>query len=94
MKKASNLQITELYLIKADWHRTFMGTISREKTPEDKDIIYGKVTVLEGRMWAMGETEEQLGACLDDMCKLKLDHGLHSTPERVEIIAETLFFLN
>ena len=38
-KKLPDLEIIELYLVKADWHRTFMAQITREKTKDGKEII-------------------------------------------------------
>jgi len=93
-KKLPNIQITELFLIKADWHRTFMGQIVREQTEDNKEIIRGNVTVNEGKIWSVAETEETLGNYLDDICTLKLDYGLHASCGIRETIAGTAFFLN
>jgi hypothetical protein len=93
-KKLPNIQITELFLIKADWHRTFMGQIVRENTEDGKEIIRGNVTVNEGKIWSVAESEEVLGNYLDDICTLKLDYGLHASCGISEEVAGTPFFLN
>ena len=94
MEKLRNIQITELFLVKADWNRTFMGQIIREKIEDGKDIIRGTVIVNEGKIWSVGETEEELGNRLDDICTMKLDHKLHENPGKMDVIAENLFSLN
>ena len=81
-KLPSNIEITELMLVKAgdDFTRTFMGEIYRETTIDGNPIVRGKVVVNEGKIWAAGETQEELGKYLDDICTLKLDHNLHLIP--------------
>jgi hypothetical protein len=95
-KKLPDLQITELYLVKADWHRTFMAQIVRDKTTDGEDIIRGSVVVNEGKIWCVSESgsEEELGMFLDDICSLKLDYGLHEKPGITIKIAGVDFFLN
>lgn len=82
MKKKStaidNLIITELMLVKADWHRTFVAEIYRETTSEGVSIVRGSVVVNEGRILAVGTTQEELGKYLDDLCIMKLDIGIHA----------------
>lgn len=93
-KKLQDLQFTELYLVKADWNRTYMAQITREKSADGKDIIRGNVVIDEGMVWSMAETEEELGEYLDDICVLKLDHNLHSTAGVIIQILGIDFFLN
>lgn len=78
-KKSLDLQITELFLVKADWHRTFMAQIIREKDADGTEVIRGSVIIIEGRAWSLAYTEDELGKYLDDICILKLDHNLHSS---------------
>jgi hypothetical protein len=93
-QRPPNIQIQELFLVKADWERTFMGMIRRETDESDNEIIYGKVTVQEGYILCAASTEEDLGSKLDTICKLKLDCGLHdSLPPRIKIL-NAIFFLN
>ena len=95
-KKLPDLQITELYLVKADWHRTFMAQIVRDKTTDGEDIIRGSVVVNEGKIWCVAESgsDEELGMFLDDICSLKLDYGLHEKAGITLKIAGEDFFLN
>jgi len=71
-KKLPDLQITELFLVKADWNRTFMAEIIREKTENGTDIIRGSVVINEGKVWSLAGNEEELGTYLDDICIMKL----------------------
>jgi hypothetical protein len=93
-KKLPDLQITELYLVKADWHRTFMAQIVRDKTNDGEDIIRGSVVVNEGKIWCFAKSgsEEELGKFLDGICLMKLDMGLHSScGVTVKVFGEDLF---
>ena len=87
MKKLPNIEINELFLVKADWNRTFVGQIIREETPEGQIINRGNVVVNEGKIWSIGKTQDELGSNLDDICTLKLDHNLHGN-EGKSIILE------
>ena len=93
-KKLPDLQITELFLVKADWHRTFMASIIRDTTEDHKEIIRGTVVINEGKAWSVGSSEDELGKYLDEICTMKLDHDLHvSAGVTTQIFGED-FFLN
>ena len=94
IEKLPDIQITELFLVKADWNRTFMGQIIRETTSDGQEIIRGNVTINEGKAWSAGNSEEELGNYLDDICTMKLDYNLHGNPGMRESIAGSEFFLN
>lgn len=84
MKKLPNIEINELFLVKADWNRTFIGQIIREQTEDGQVINRGTVVVNEGKIWSTGETQDELGNNLDDICTLKLDHDLHGNEGRTK----------
>ena len=90
MKKTSKIQITELFLVKADWHRTFLGEIIRE-TIDDKEFVRGTVIINEGQAWSTGCSQEDLANNLDYICTLKLDKNLHGNPGVTSTIAGTPF---
>jgi hypothetical protein len=94
MKKKPTLVMTELFLVKADWNRTFMGAIVREKTEDGKDFVRGSVIINEGLIWGTAETEEELAKNLDEITIMKLDKGLHNCPGHRELIGGRAFFLN
>ena len=94
MKKASKIEITELFLVKADMNRCFLGEIIRETTPEGNELVRGSVVICEGKAWSTGNSQEDLASNLDNICTLKLDHNLHGNPGVREIIAGTSFNLN
>jgi hypothetical protein len=91
MKKLPTIEISELFLVKADWNRTFVGQIIRKTDEDGLSINLGNVTVNEGKIWSKAETQEELGNNLDDICTLKLDHNLHNSCGVTSILAETLF---
>ena len=86
--------INELFLVKADWNRTFMGQIIRENNEDGNNIVRGNVVVNEGKIWSIGANENELGKNLDDICTLKLDYNLHNSSGINIIIADEPFFLN
>ena len=59
-KNYRNLQITELYLVKADWNRTFMAQIIREKTEDGKEIIRGNVLSTKGKHGPLADQKMNL----------------------------------
>ncbi|HEY5123628.1 MAG TPA: hypothetical protein VIK14_07825 [Ignavibacteria bacterium] len=93
-KKLPQIQITELFLIKADWDRTYLGQILRENTEDRKSVVHGSVVVNEGKAWSSAETQDELVKYLDDLCVMKLDMGLHLNPGVRDKIFDTDFFLN
>jgi hypothetical protein len=93
-KKLPEIEIIEFFLVKADWHRTFMAQIVRDKTTDGQDIIRGSVVVNEGKIWCVAGSEEELGNYLDDICIMKLDYGLHEKAGITLNIAGEDFFLN
>jgi hypothetical protein len=93
-EKPSSLIITELFLVKSGWDRTFMAEIVRDKTEDGNTINRGKVVVNEGQMWSTGETQDELSNNLDDLCTMKLDMGLHNEPGISTEIACSNFYFN
>lgn len=94
MKKHSHLTLTELFLVKADWSRTFMGEITRENLEDGSEFVRGKVVINEGKAWSTGNCQADLAKKLDDVCIMKLDMGLHSVDGPNEIIAGEKFYLS
>jgi hypothetical protein len=93
-KEKLNLEITELFLVKSKWDRTFFAEIVRDKTEDGKTINRGSVVVNEGKIWSAGETQDELGYYLDDICTMKLDFGLHDNEGVSSKIAEEKYFHN
>jgi len=93
-KKKERFELTELFLVKADWDRTFMGTIKREKDEDGRPIIRGAVMVNEGHIYSMAGILEKLGEYMDAICVMKLDRGLHDKVGVFSAICKTKYFLN
>jgi hypothetical protein len=93
-KASSNLVITELFLVKADWTRTFMGTIRREVDDEGNPVVMGEVIVHEGKIWSKASSQEELMKNMDDICVMKLDNYLNIIPVITSANAMSEFNLN
>jgi hypothetical protein len=93
-KKKSSIEITELFLVRADWHRTFMAEIIRETTINGKEFVRGTVIINDGKAWSTGNSQEELAKNPDDICTLKLDYSLHSDSGVTTTIFKTKFYLN
>jgi hypothetical protein len=93
-KKIPEILITELFLVKADWQRTFIGIIRRETDVDGNPVVMGDVIVKDGKIWSKASNQEELMKNMDDLCRMKLDMCLHSSAgETTKIFAEN-FYLN
>lgn len=80
MEKKLNIQITEIFMAKAGktgWDRRFHGTIKRTKDENDKSMVYGKIKINDGFIYAMAEDQWILGDMLDQMVLMILDEKIH-----------------
>ena len=93
-KTLPEIIITELFLVRADWTRTFMGAICRETNADGNHVVMGKVILPEGMIWCLSSVEEELRKNLDDICTMKLDCGLHEDTGVTIKIFDADFFLN
>lgn len=93
-KKLSEIQITKLLLVKADWTRTFMGTIRREVDVDGNSIFMGEVIVQEGKIWSKASSQEELVKNMDNICLMKLDMKLHSDAGVTIKLFERYYSLN
>jgi hypothetical protein len=93
-KKPSHLTLTELFLVKADWSRTFWGEIRRDYDNNGKEIVLGLVIVNEGKIWSKASCQKELMKQMNDICVMKLDMGLHSHAGVTKQLFGEDFFLN
>ena len=91
-----DIEITKLFGEKCgkDWSRFFFGTIRRETDTNGNPVVYGKIKVLEGFIYAQAACQNELGARLDDLVKMVLDYGLHEDAGVTSIIADMNCFIN
>jgi hypothetical protein len=89
-----DLIVTELILVKADWNRTFVGTIRREVDTDGNPVVLGEVIVQEGTIWSKAANQEELMKNMDAICLMKLDKGLHLHSGFTSQIFGENFFLN
>ncbi len=93
-RKLPEIVITELFLVKADWQRTFTGTIRRETDVDGNIVVMGEVIVQDDKIWSKASSQEELMRNMDEICIMKLDMGLHCMPEVTIHIHKTPLNLN
>ena len=47
-----------IVLVKADWQRTFIGTIRRETDVDGNPVVMGDVIVKDGKIWSKASNQE------------------------------------
>ena len=97
MKKRLKIKITEIFMGKCGktgWDRCFHGTIRRETDDDGNPIVYSKIKVNDGYIYAKAEDQWELGEKLDYMILMVLDRGLHQASGISVKICDTGFFLN
>lgn len=92
-KKYSKFTITELFLVKADWNRTYTGTIKRE-IDNGQPIVRGSVCINEGMIYCKADNEDELGKKMDEICVMKLDMGIHQSTGVFLKVCGNNYFLN
>ena len=95
-KRASKIELTELFMAKCgnDWNRCFHGTIKRDFDADGNPIVYSKIKVNDGYIYAMAEDQWILGDMLDEMVLLILDYDIHNTHNTHLLIRDNNFSLN
>lgn len=93
-KSKDRFEITELFMVKADMHRKFIGEINRHTDVDGNKFVTGKVFVQEGQIWSMADNQYELGRFLDDICILKVDYNIHTIVGKTSEITGTSIFLN
>ena len=97
-KKPIIIEINELFLSKAEWKRTFTGTITRTQDEHNNPLIHGKIPVKyknhDGYVYSIASEEDELGKKLDEMVIMVLGHGLHNEQGVSSILCETPFYHN
>jgi hypothetical protein len=106
MKKEMKIEITELFMAKADWKRCFHGVIKREKDENGNQVFSSKIYVKNKKFDEViysqvihptktnRELRDQLGEQLDDIVKLILDYKLTKMPAKTQKIGDQTFNLN
>lgn len=86
---SERFQLVELFMAKAGrygWDRCFHGTIRRERDENGNPLVYGKIKVGDGYIYASALDQWKLGEMLDDIVLLILDFGLHLDEGKVFIL--------
>ena len=93
-EKKDRFQISELFMAKADWNRTFIGSIERFTQEDGSTFVVGRIPVNNCTILASASNNDELGAKLDIIVKMLLAEGLHAIAGKTVDIAGTPFFLN
>lgn len=97
-KKSINIEITEMFMAKADWGRCFHGTLTRSKDENGNEILHGKIFVKDDKhdciIYAMASDRNTLGEMLDEIVIMILDMGLHKISAKNKSIFNNSFPLN
>jgi len=99
MKKELKIKLTEIFMAKCGignkgFGRCFHGTICRERDAEGNPVVYGKIKVGAGYIYATGKDQWELGEKLDQLVVMIINSNLHADAGKIEKIAETPYFLN
>jgi len=96
MEKKVNIEITEIFMAKCgdDWNRCFHGTICRKRDDDGNPVVFGKIKVNDGYIYATAPDQWELGEKLDTIVEMILDYDLHNNSGKFDIVADKLFSLN
>jgi hypothetical protein len=88
------LKVGTLFLVNFEPGRIFWGTIRNIISEKGEEITSGDAVVEEGLMVGTARTMPELRQKLSEVCKLKLDFGLHSEKGVSSEILQTEFYHN
>ena len=93
MKKELKIEITELFMAKADKERCFFGIIKRWRDDNGLPRVFSKIVMPnDGFLCAQESDQKILGNVIDEICIMALDKGIHDDCGKfVEICGEKLF---
>jgi hypothetical protein len=94
-KEEERIQITEMFMAKADRDRCFFGIIKRFDDQKGNPVVFSKIVMPnDGFICAQANDQKNLGNNLDEICIMILDKNLHDNAGVKTKIFETDFFLN
>ena len=96
-KKDLKIQLAEIFMAKAGrngWDRCFHGTIKRGHDMNGNPVVYSKIKVKDGYIYAMASDQWKLGEMLDEMVIMVLDNGIHTHAGEFVTISNMKYFLN
>ena len=92
--KCTDFLISELFMVKASWYRTFIATIRREVDYCGEHVVFGEVIVHEGKISSKAASQEELEKNLDIICMMKLDYRLHASDGVKIAFMDKCYYLN
>ena len=89
-----HLQKGALFVVKSSAGRLFWCTVKKFSRVGEEEFVSGDSVVDEGLIVSRAETFSELKSYLGDVCKLKLEYGLHRNRCIRSKILKTDFFHN
>ena len=94
-KKRIQIELTEMFMAKADPTRCFFGIIKRFEDHNGNPLVFSKICMPDdGFIVPQASDQKEFGERLDEMCIMILDMGLHTNAGVTSKIFNTDFFLN
>ena len=95
MKKLK-VEITEMFMGKADIYRCFFGCIKRLRDDNDVPFVFSRLVmkINKGLLCASAPEQQELAKNLDEMCIMICDKGIHDDKGKSKEIFGSKFFLN
>lgn len=83
MRKKDKIEITEIFMAKggkgnAGFDQCFYDTIKRGHDVNGNPVVYGKIKVNDGYIYATASSQWEFGEKLDETVLLILDYDLHN----------------
>jgi len=77
MKKELKVEITELFMARADRDRFFTGIIKRGRDDKGNPFVFSNIVMPNGYICAQAEDQKKLSKILNEMSLMALDYGIH-----------------
>lgn len=94
MGKQSKIEITEMFMVKSGWDRTFVGVITRTELENGTKQVHGAIPVNDCIIRAVAENQDDLGEKLDTLLTLLLDHNIHDINPKLIRVGEFVLYQN
>jgi hypothetical protein len=92
-KKQTQIELTEMFMAKADPTRCFFGIIKRFEDHRGNPLVFSKIVMPEdGYICAQSTDQKELGKTLDKICIMVLDQNINADlGVKIKIFGTDLF---
>jgi len=77
MKKELKVEITELFMARADRDRFFTGIIKRGRDDSGNPFVFSNIVMPNGYICAQAEDQKKLSKIINEMSLMALDYKIH-----------------